>query len=107
LKCAIPLHERINKDVYDLIDYTNHPENINKTATYIRFVSEDDDQRRFMFAFQRKTPFVFYNKHSSTANVYFFEDRQQRFVPCLFAYYHDKQVYLSVMSETDVEKIHI
>ncbi|MDR1340227.1 MAG: 6-bladed beta-propeller [Prevotellaceae bacterium] len=101
---AIPPYERKNKDVYDLIDYTNRPENVNKTATYIRFVSEDEHNVHFMFAFRRKTPFVFYNKHNKTANVYFFEDKNNEFIPALFACYHDKHVYLSVMSETDMEK---
>ncbi|MDR1338843.1 MAG: 6-bladed beta-propeller [Prevotellaceae bacterium] len=101
---AIPPSERKNKDVYDLIDYTNRPENVNKTATYIRFVSEDEHNIRFMFAFRQKTPFVFYNKHDKTANIYFFEDKNNEFIPALFACYHDRHVYLSVMSEVDTEK---
>jgi hypothetical protein len=101
---AIPQAERRGKEVYDLIDYTNKPENINKTATFIRYVNEDDRYLRFMFAFRNKTPFVFYDKQQKTARVYFFEDKNNAFVPVLFAYYYNHAVYLSVMSETDMEK---
>jgi hypothetical protein len=90
--------------MWNLRHVTNKPENINKTATFIRYVNEDDRYLRFMFAFQKKTPFVFYDKQQKTAQVYFFEDKNKAFVPVLFAYYYDHAVYLSVMSETDMEK---
>ncbi|MDR0700424.1 MAG: 6-bladed beta-propeller, partial [Tannerella sp.] len=71
---AIPESERKNKDIYDLIDYTNNPENINKTAGFIRYINEDERYVKFMFIFQQKTHYTFYDKSTKIAHVYRFID---------------------------------
>ena len=101
-KYSIPQSERINKDVYDLIEYTNKEENIKKTASFIWYVNEDDKYLRFMFVFNRQIYYVFYNKANKTAQTYCFEN-SSKFKASPFVYYNNGRVYLSVSSEDEIE----
>jgi hypothetical protein len=103
-KYSLPQTERIGKDVYDLIEYSNKPENANKIASFIRYINESDDFLRFMFIFQSKVYYCYYDKLKKTTQTYCFEDVKKEFKPAPFVYYHDGYVYLSVFSESDFEK---
>ncbi len=67
---AIPAVERLNKDVYDLIDYVNKPEN-KKLATLIRYVYEEENYLYFVFSCEDSVRLALYNKetHNTTTHI--------------------------------------
>ncbi len=101
---AIPFSVRKGKDVYDLIDYTNKPQNISRIATFIRNVYEDDKLVRFMFVYNHKIYYTKYDKVKKTTRVFCFEDMKHRLKPQPFVKYMNGKVYLSVTSEGNFEK---
>ena len=68
-KYAIPTVERLNKDVYDLIDYVNKPEN-KKMATLIRYVYEEADYLYFVFSCENSVRLALYNKGTRNTTTY-------------------------------------
>jgi hypothetical protein len=101
---SIPKNERYGKDVYDLIDYSNQPGNISKIAGFIGYIVENDNHLMFRFMFKKQTHYVFYDKQRKIARIFRFEDSDREYytTPCVC--YHNGYLYLSVMSETDLEK---
>ncbi|WP_291602828.1 6-bladed beta-propeller [Bacteroides sp.] len=66
---SIPTVERLNKDVYGLIDYVNKPEN-KKIATLIRYVYEEEDYLYFVFSCEDSVRLALYNKETRHATTY-------------------------------------
>ena len=66
---AIPAVERLNKDVYDLIDYVNKPEN-KKLATLIRYVYEEENYLYFVFSCEDSVRLALYNKETHNTTTY-------------------------------------
>lgn len=66
---AIPAVERLNKDVYDLIDYVNKPEN-QKLATLIRYVYEEENYLYFVFSCEDSVRLALYNKETHNTTTY-------------------------------------
>ena len=66
---AIPAVERLNKDVYDLIDYVNKPEN-QKLATLIRYVYEEENYLYFVFSCEDSVRLTLYNKETHNTTTY-------------------------------------
>jgi hypothetical protein len=93
-----------DKNVYDLIDYSNQPENINKIAGFIGHIAEDDNYLMFRFVFKKQTYYVLYNKQCKIARVFRFEDDNHEYYTTPYVCYNNSHFYLSVMSETDFEK---
>ena len=61
--------ERLNKDVYDLIDYVNKPEN-KKLATLIRYVYEEENYLYFVFSCEDSVRLTLYNKETHNTTTY-------------------------------------
>jgi hypothetical protein len=100
---SIPRSER-NRDIYDLIDFTNKQENRNRFASVIGYINEDDHYLRFRFGFREQTHYVFYDKLNKTSKAYRFEDKNSKFNTVGgYAYYNNGYIYLSIMSEIDME----
>ncbi len=68
-KYSIPAEERISKDVYDLIDYTNKPENKN-IASLVRYVYEEEEYVYFVFIQGTSAMPALYNKETQHTTVY-------------------------------------
>lgn len=68
-KNAIPITERVNKDVYDLIDFVNKPEN-NKYATFVRYVYEEEKYVYFVFGYKKNVMLAKYDKQNRKSTVY-------------------------------------
>lgn len=66
---AIPIAERVNKDVYDLIDFVNKPEN-NKYATFVRYVYEEEKYVYFVFGYKKDVMLAKYDKQKRKSTVY-------------------------------------
>jgi hypothetical protein len=101
---SIPENERYGKDVYDLIEYSNQPENINKIAGFIGYIAENDKYVMFRFMFKKQTYYTFYDKQRKVAHVFRFEDSNHEYYTTPYVSCHNGYFYLSVMSETDFEK---
>ncbi len=66
---SIPLYMQ-KKPLYELIQFSNQPENINRYASFIQNVYENDDFLRFTFMFQKKLHYVKHDKRNKTTKVY-------------------------------------
>ncbi|MDR1372730.1 MAG: 6-bladed beta-propeller [Dysgonamonadaceae bacterium] len=93
-----------NGDIYDLINYSSQPENINKIAGFIGNIIENDTYLMFRFMFKKQVHYVFYDKQRKNARIFRFEDSNREYytTPCVC--YHNGYIYLTIMSETDLEK---
>lgn len=102
-KYAIPINDRKDKDVYDLMEYTNKPENKMKIATFLRYIKEDEHFVRFMFVFKQKIHYTKYDKLKKVSFTYCFEDVEKKFQTLPFVCYKNGYVYLSVSPVNDLE----
>lgn len=66
---SIPAKERIGKDIYDLIDYTNKPEN-KKIASLVRYVHEEEKNVYFVFTQNSFSMLSIYNKETKQTITY-------------------------------------
>lgn len=66
---SIPLHMQ-KKPLYELIQFSNQPENIDRYASLIQNVYESEDFLRFTFLFQKKLHYVKYDKGNNRTKVY-------------------------------------
>jgi hypothetical protein len=101
---ALPKYDVNDEGIYDLINFTNAPENIDKFAGFIGHIYEDDHFLKFRFQFRKKTHCVYYNKFKKTSNIYRFEDEKQVFSTTPFVCFNNGQLYLAVISETNLEE---
>ena len=84
-------------DVYDRIDFANHPE-APAFATLVKFVQHDEAYVRFIFAFDTNLYYVKYNKRKEEANTFLILDSRGLYHPLYFTYYEAGQVYFSAYS---------
>lgn len=66
---SIPEAERTGKDIYDLIDFVNKPEN-NKYASFIRYVYEEERYVYFVFGYEKDILLAKYDKVDKKSTVY-------------------------------------
>ncbi len=66
---AIPSNIK-SQDTYDIIDFTNNPENRSKYATLVRCVYEDAHYLRFVFAHNAEVYYVKSNKANHVTKTY-------------------------------------
>lgn len=66
---SIPESERLNKDVYDLIDFVNKTEN-SKYATFVRYVHEEKNYVYFVFGHEKNNLLAKYDKQTQRSTVY-------------------------------------
>jgi hypothetical protein len=69
---SIPAYEKTGKDLYELIQYTNRPEVIDRFAARIGYVREDEQYIRLIFWFQKRLHYVKYDKNNQLASTYCF-----------------------------------
>jgi len=87
-------------DVYDRIDFANHPETPT-FATLVKYVQHDEAHLRFIFTFDHNLYYVKYNKRNKKANTYLILDSRQLYEPLYFTYYEAGQVYFSAYSMSE------
>lgn len=68
-KHSIPQTVRVNKDIYDLIDFVNKPEN-KEYATFVRYVSAEDKYMYFVFLCGDSTYLAKYSKQAKKTIIY-------------------------------------
>ena len=71
-------------DVYDIIDFTNKPENIQKYATVVRCAYEDSDYLRFIFLYKASICYVKHNKNKGTTQTYKLDYPDKTVEPLIF-----------------------
>ncbi|ATA73302.1 hypothetical protein CGC49_08460 [Capnocytophaga sp. H4358] len=89
------------KEFYELIQFTNQPENINKYASLVQNVYEDSDFLRFTFLFQRKIHYVKHDRNNNKTKVYLLTyDNQNLGSRILF---HKNHLYVPVNDLDSIE----
>jgi hypothetical protein len=102
-KYAIPQSERKDKDVYDLIQYTNRPDMADKIACLAGMAYEDEQWLRFRFLFNCIC-YVYYDKQNKISNVFKFTDKTGKYKPSAYVKYYNGKIYLVVQPEFDFEQ---
>lgn len=102
-KYAIPNSVRKGKDVYDLIEYTNKPENLNSIATFVRYVSEDEHFLRFIFVYNHKIHYTKYYKELGISKTFSINDNQNNYTPTPFLFVNGNKIYISLNSTKELE----
>jgi hypothetical protein len=100
---AIPEYVR-GKDVYEIIEFVNKPENVYKTAILVGFVNEDEASVRFRFCYGQQVYYTYYDKANHDVNVYRLEDKNKRFRTSIYVCSHSDGLYVSALWEGDSEK---
>jgi len=101
---AIPANERVEKDLYKVIQYTNRPEVIEKIASRIGYIHEDDNYIRFLFMFQRKMHYVRYDKNKQLVFTYCFSGEQLNADVNYFLDVQDDNIVLSANIKDNYDK---
>jgi len=100
---ALKKSERRGKDRYDLIQYSNKKDVVNRVATMIKNVYEDKNYLRFMFAMNKNIYYVKYNKKTNNVSTYKLEDKKGRFLLNPFVKYEKGYIYISASSTEAAE----
>jgi hypothetical protein len=100
---AITKSDRKGKDVYDLIDFVNKTEDTSRYAFFIGLINEDEDYLRFRFLYNKSTYYVFYNKRKKKTDIFKFKNIKQEYTTTAYANYYKGNIYLAVMSNSDIE----
>lgn len=88
-----------NLDVYDIIDYTNKPENMQKHATLVRCAYEDVHYLRFIFVHNADVYYVKYDKSKSSTQTYKLYYSDKKVEPLIL--YKDNMLVVPVNSFED------
>lgn len=97
----IPLIEKRNKEIPEIIEYLNSTDS--KHATGIRYIQEDVYDIRFIFSFDKKINYARYNKQTKKISSYYFYDSKNIFEIQYFMKYNDGKIILSVYNSDDEE----
>ena len=89
------------KEFYELIQFTNQPENINKYASLVQNVYEDSDFLRFTFLFQRKIHYVKHDRNNNKTKVYLLTYGNQNLGSRIL--FHKNHLYVPVNDLDSIE----
>lgn len=100
---ALKKSERKGKDRYDLIQYSNNKDVVNRLATMIKNVYEDKNYLRFMYVMNKNIYYVKYNKRTKDVRTFKLEDRKGQFKLNPFVKYEKGHIYISASSTEAAE----
>lgn len=100
-KFKIPAVERENKQLSEIIEYINHRSS--KHAAGVRYVQEDSQNIRFIFAFDESLNYAIYNKQTKQVSLYRIYDSSKTLKLDYFMKYYAGKVILVANNPEDLE----
>ena len=100
----IPESLREGKDLYDMVQELNKPENRHRFATMMRYVHEDEKNLYFIYLFKEENFLAVYHKKSGTVECYGLDKATQaRYQIANFLKVTDNDIYFVLEPRENVE----
>lgn len=93
---------RKDKDVYDIIDFVNKPDQIGKISCFIGRASEDETYVKFRYI-KDQVYFVYYNKKTGMISIFNFGDRSGEYRSNPYIESINGKLYVSLQSQNHTE----